>query len=194
MPVEGGRRDTLELLPAPFSKAPTALDAVDVCRALHKLVLSVMDSKMCGVAHVNQASRAAPAVTVADGIECAATAPNGLYSALFAPRHDLRLEAAVSFAAAEDERLASGSPTAFAAHWSGTEVRLINCDRAGGEGRGARALFGAARSAFEKDHGDTCACQAGTFSCLTSRQSARETAHELPKLTLVQFGTPILAV
>ena len=90
MPVEGGRRDTLELLPAPFSKAPTALDAVDVLRALHKLVLSVMDSKMCGVAHVNQASRAAPAVTVADGIECAATAPNGLYSGCYTDNDDIR--------------------------------------------------------------------------------------------------------
>ena len=138
---------------------------------------------MLTVADIYKAVVTAPTIRVDDGVECDATAHNGLQSALFAVRHDLRIDAAVSFEDAEDNGLARGSATAFAANPSSAEARLILFDLARREGRGARALLRETLSDFEKDRGDRLACQTGECGRLTGRQIERETAHELTEFT-----------
>ena len=192
--VEGGGCDPVELLEAPLGEAPEALNAVDVMRAGDELVLTVMDSKMLRIPNVNQAVIAAPAVRVDDGVERDATAHNGLQSTLFTVRHDLRVDAAVSFEDAEDDGLTRSAAPALASHAPRAEVRLIHFDLAGGEGRGPLTFFGDVLSDSEKDLGDTFACQPGKFRRLTGRQIERETAHELTEFTLANFGTPIISV
>ena len=194
MQVEGCRRDAVEFLEATLGEAPKALNPIDVMCALHKLVLTMMGSKMLGISDINQAVVTAPAVRVDDGLERDATAHNGLQSALFAVRHDLRVNASGSFEDAEDDGLTRGSATALATHTARPEVRLIHFDLAPGEGRSTRAFFGDAFSDFEKDHGDTLTCQAGKFGRLTGRQIERETAHDFTEFTFANFGTPIITV
>jgi hypothetical protein len=194
MQAEGRRRDAVELLEPPLGKAPEALNAVDVCRARHELVLTVMDSKMLSVPDINQSVVAAPALRVDDRIECDATAHNGLQSALFAVRHDLRIDASVTFEDAEDNGLTRRAATALATHSTSAEVGLINFDLARGERRCALAFFGDALSDSEKDRGHCLTCQSGKFGRLTGRQIERETAHELTEFTLANFGTPIVPV
>lgn len=194
MQVEGRCRDAVELLEATLGETPETLNAVDVMCALHELVLTVMNSKMLCVPDINQAVVTAPTVTVDDRVERDATAHNGLQSALFAVRHDLRVNASVSFEDAEDDGLATGCATAFATHATSAEVRLIDFDLARGEGRSTLAFFPDAFSDFEKDHRDTLACQAGKFRRLTGRQIERETAHKLTEFTLSNFGTLIITV
>ena len=58
----------------------------------------------------------------------------------------------------------------------------------------ARACGGDARSDFEKDPGDTLACQSGECGRLSGRQIERETAHDCPECTLANLGTPIVTV
>jgi hypothetical protein len=111
MQVEGSRRDAIELLQATFGKAPEALNAVDMMRARHELVLTVMDSEMFGIPDINQPVITAPTVAIDDSVEGDATAHNGLQSTLFAVRHDLRVDAAVTFEDAEDNGLARSSAT-----------------------------------------------------------------------------------
>ncbi len=192
--VEGCRRDAVELLEPSLGETPKALNPIEVICALHKLVLTMMDSKMLGISGINQAVVTAPTVRVDDGVECDATAHNGLQSALFAVRHDLRVNASVSFEDAEDDGLATCPATALAAHTARAEVRLIHFDLAGGEGRSTLAFFRDAFSDFEKDRGDSLTCQAGKSGRLTGRQIERETAHELTHFTFANFGTPIIAV
>ena len=62
--VECVRRDTVEFLEPAFSKAPEAFNAVDMGRAAHKLISSMIDSQMLTIAHINQAIIAALPVTV----------------------------------------------------------------------------------------------------------------------------------
>ena len=161
--VEGRRRDAVELLEPPLSETPKALNAVDVMRALHKLVLTMMNSKMLGVSNINQTIITTPSIGVDDSIKRAATAHNGLQSALFALRHNLGVDAAISLEDAEDDSLAAGSATTLATHAPRAEVRLIHFDLARCKGGCAFAFFPNALSDFEKDRGDTLACQTSEF-------------------------------
>jgi hypothetical protein len=103
MQVEGVSRDAIELLESPFSKAPEALNAVDVLRATGKHISSVLDSEVLRVADIYKAVVSAPAVGVDDGLRCDATADNSLSSGLLAVRHDLRIDLAVTLEEAEDD-------------------------------------------------------------------------------------------
>lgn len=84
MQVEGASRDSIELLQATLGRAPEALNAIDVLRALHKLIVAMMDSEVLCVSDINQAVRAAPAVGVDGSINRDAAPNNGLQRSLFA--------------------------------------------------------------------------------------------------------------
>ena len=124
--VKSRRWHAIELLQAPPGIAPEALDAVDVTVVISKLVRAMIDSQVFSIADINKSVVAAPAVTVNDGVCQDATANNGLQGSLFAVRHDLRVDLALSLEEAEDDGLAPGTATALAAHAMRAEVRFIH--------------------------------------------------------------------
>ena len=154
MQVESFSRDPVELLQATFSETPEAFDAVDVTAATHELIVPMIDSEVFTVPDINQAIVAAPAITMDDRLGCHATANNRLQSGFLAVRHDLGIDAAISFEDAEDNGLARGTATAPASDTTSTEVGLINLDFTTGERRSPLALLGDALSDFEKDRVD----------------------------------------
>ena len=86
--------------------APEALDAVDVRPAGGELVIAMMDPQVLGVAHVDQAVVAGPAVAVDDRVQ-ANPATNRFLQRLFLHiRHDLRINPIASFEHLEHDRLA----------------------------------------------------------------------------------------
>ncbi len=152
------------------------------------------DSVMLRVANINQPVIAAPPIRIDDGAGCDTTANNPLQSALFTIGDDLREDAAISFEDAEDDGLARGSATALATHATSAEVRLINFNFAGREGRRAKTLLRDALSDFEKDRGYALARQGGQLSRFAGGQIERKIAHELAEFTFTNFGTPVIAV
>ena len=95
----------MKLLQAMFSKAPEALDTVDVVRATGELILSMVDSVMLRVADINQSVIAPPAVRVDDCLRANATANNSLQSGFRAVRHDLCIDFAAPLQETEDGSL-----------------------------------------------------------------------------------------
>jgi len=163
-------------------------------RALHKLIVAMIDSIMLRVPDINQAVIAAPAVRVDGGINRDSTANNGLKCGLFTVRHDLGIDTAVTFEDAEDDGLAAGSSASLATDTARAEVRLVNFDFAGRERRGALTFFSDALSDFEKDRRDAAARESSQFGRMTGRQIKREVAHELAHFTLGNFRPPVIAV
>ena len=189
--IELLRGDAVELMQPTLSITPEALDAVDVVRTSDELVGPVVDPEVLRVADIDQAVVAAPPVRVNDDLRCHAATDNGLQRGLFAVRHDLGVDLAVTLQEPEDDGLAARPASALAAHAPSTEVGFIHLDLPCGERRLALALFGDAPSDFEKDHGDALARQAGQLRRISGRQIEREEAQELTKFLGGNSGTAI---
>lgn len=125
MQVEGVRRDSIELLKSALSKAPEALNAVDVRRPSGKLIRPMCDPEVLGVADINESIVAAPAVRVNNHFRGYAATNNGLQCGFLAVRHDLSVDLAISLQETKDDGLAGGAPTTLAAPAPGTKVRFI---------------------------------------------------------------------
>ena len=194
MPVEGASRDSVELLQAPLGVTPEALYAVNVMRALHELVTTMVDSEVLRVSDIYKAVIAAPAVRVDSGVNRDAPANNGLQSRLFTVRDDLGINASVTFEDAEDNGLAAGSSASLATDAARAEVRLVNFDFAGRERRGALTFLSNALSYFEKDRRDAAARESCQCGRMAGRQIEREVARELAHFTLRNFRPPVIAV
>ena len=136
MKVEGMFGDSVELEQASFGEVPEALDAVDVVGSADELVLRVADPEMLVEAEVDQAVVASPAVGMEDGFGSDSAANHSLESGFGGIRHDLGVDLVPSFEQPEDDRLAAGSATSFAAHAARAEVRFVGLDLAQ-EGRTA---------------------------------------------------------
>ena len=72
--VKSRRRDALELLQAPLGITPEALNAVNVTLVISKLVCAVIDPEVFGIADIDEAVIATPALRVNDRINRNATA------------------------------------------------------------------------------------------------------------------------
>src|SRR5947209_5900952 len=192
--VEGATGNSVELLQSALTVAPEALDPVDMMRALHELVVAMIDSIMLTVSDINQAIISAPAVRVDDGSKRDVTANNGLQCGLFAVRHDLCVNASVTFEDAEDDCFTRSATTTFSTHAASAEVRLVNLDLASSKGRCSLTFFSNTFSDFEKDRSHAAARQLSQLSRMTSCQIEREMAHELTHFTLANFRPLIKAV
>ncbi len=194
MQVESINRDAIELLQASLTETPEALNAVDMRRVADELISPMIDSVMFTVANIDQSVIAAPAIAIDDGVGCHATTNNGLQSTLFAVRHDLSIDTAVTFEDAEDDGLATGSAPSLTTHATRAKIGLVNFDFTSREGRSTLAFSGDAHSDFEKHRGHALARQAGEFGGLAGRQIMRKEAHQLMEFTFTNFGTPVIAV
>ena len=194
MQVKGTSRDAIELLQAPFSIAPEALDAVNVMRSADELITTMIDAKMLRVANINQSVIPAPAVGMDDGVQGHATANYGLQSAFSAVRHHFRVNAAVALENAEDNGFARGTAATLATYPARSEVTFIHFNFAASVRRGALAFGGQALSDSEKDQGDCLARQSGQLRYVAGRKIHRKVAHDLAEFTLGNFRPLVIAV
>src|SRR5947209_2598807 len=105
---------------------PEALYPVDVVRTAHELVSAVVDPEVFRVADIYEAVVAAPPIRVNDCFEGDTPADDGLKCGLFAVRHDLRVDLALTLQQPEDDGLAARATAALAAHSASAEVRFID--------------------------------------------------------------------
>jgi len=194
MKVESAIGNSIELLEPALGIAPEALNAIDVMRALHKLIVGVIDSEVLRVSDINQAIIAAPTVRVDGGVNSDSTPNNGLKCGFLAVRDDLCIHAAIALEDAEDNGLAAGSAASLATDTARSEVRFVHLDFTGGKGRGALTLFGNTLSYFEKNRSHAAARESCQLRCMTSRQIKCKVAHKLARFTLRNFRPPVIAV
>src|SRR5690606_11286832 len=101
---------------------------IDVGMFVGEFVSAMLDAQVLGVADVDQAVVAAPAVGVDDAVEVD-LASNGLLQGLFATiGDDLGVDLAVALEDAEDDGLASGASAPLASDTFGAEVGLVDLD------------------------------------------------------------------
>src|SRR6266404_3289359 len=194
MQVKGPSRYAIELLQATLGVTPEAFDSIDVMRSAHELVPTMIDSEMLRVTNINQAIVAAPTIRMDDGIQSHATANYGLQRAFSAVRHHFRVDAAVAFEDAKDDRLAGGPTPALATHSTRSEVAFVHFDFAASVRRGALTFGSHALSDSEKDHSDCLARQSRQLGHVAGRKIHREVAHDLAEFTLGNFRPLIIAV
>ena len=191
--VERMTRHALELREPVLGEGPEALDAVDVRPAVGELVLAVVDAQVPGVADVDQAVVAGPAVGVDDGLE-AHLAPDRLAQRGFLHvGDDLGVDLAGALEHAEDDRLAPGAAAAFALDPAWAEVRLVDLDFPP-EGALGFAVRGDASAELEVDVVDRTNRQAGQLGGVGGGQVHREGPDQAPENLLADSGTPVVAV
>ena len=105
-----------ELVQPALGEAPERLDAVDVGRVLHVLVPAVKHAVVAGVAHVDQAVVAAPAVGVdhSGGVDFAPD--DALQRRFRAIGYNFRVHSPRPLEQAEDDGFATRPPAPLAAH------------------------------------------------------------------------------
>jgi hypothetical protein len=156
-------------------------------RPTHELALPMMDSEVLGVADINEAIIAAPAVRVDDCFESHATANNGLQRGLFAVGNDLRIDRTITLEDTEDDGLARCAAPALATHSTSAKVRFIDFNFTRRERRCAFTLCGDALTKLEKDRGRAPAREASQMSRITGCQIQCEVAQELTKFALANL-------
>jgi len=194
MQVKGMTWHTVELLQSAFSKAPKALNTIDVPTARSKLISAMIDAKVLGITHIHQTVVAAPASAVNSGLWGDTTANNGLQRGFFAVWHDLGINLALSLQDAKDWCLARCARTSLATHATSAKVAFVHFDFAAGKRRLALTLLGDAASNFEVNAVHGFGGQAGQGCRVSGAQVARETVRQLTKFLLRDSGTPVILV
>lgn len=149
MQIKSMRRHTIELLQSSFGKARKALDAIDVAAAKGKLIGSMLDPKMLGIANVHQAVVTAPTVAVNDSLRRHAPAYNGLQRGFFAVRHDFGVDLAASFQEAKHRCFARRAPTSLTSHATSAKVGFVHFNFAACERRFLLAGLSQAHADFK---------------------------------------------
>lgn len=193
MQIESVRRQTVELSQGAFCRRPEALDAVDVISSIGKLIVGMIDAEMFRVTDINQPVVTAPAVRMSDCMQSDAPANHGLQRPSAAVRDDLGTDRTVALEDAEDNRFPARAATALAAHAARSEAASVNFDDSA-ERRSAFRFFGDAAANFQIYLVDRFSGQTDNFRPFSGGQIERETADNLPRFTLANFGTPIITV
>ena len=185
--------DAFEIGQSSLGVAPEGLDAVDVGLQIGELVVVVPHAEVLGVADVDQAVVASPAVAVNDAGQVDLAA-NGLQQRVFlGVGNDLGVNMAVAFEDAEDDRLAAGPAASLAANALGTEVRFVDFHFSM-KGRLLLAPLGDATPDFEINVVDPPHRKSRQLSRVGRRQIQRERAQQATKSRLADSGTTVVAI
>lgn len=126
--IEGVFGNAFELGESEFGISPEALDAIDVRLFVGKFVSPMLDAQVFGVANIDQAIVAAPAIGMDDALQID-FASNGLLQGLFATiRNDLGVDMGIAFEDSKDNGLAARASATLASNAFGPEVRLVDFD------------------------------------------------------------------
>lgn len=193
MEVEGVPGDAVELCQSPLRIALEGLDAIDVRLEVGELIVVVPHAQVLGIAHIHQAVVASPAVTMDDAGQVH-LAPNRLEQRGFlGVGNNLRVDMAVAFEDAEDDRLPPGPTTALAANPFRAEVRFVDFDFST-KGRLLFAPLGNAASDFKINIVDPTHRKSRQLSCVGRRQIQGKRSQQPTKSCLADSGTPIVSI
>lgn len=185
--------DAVELGQSSFGVAPEGLDAVDVGLEVGELVVVMPDAEVFGVADVDQAVIAPPAVAVNDAGQVDLAANCLQKRGFLGVGNDLRVDVAVAFEDAEDDRLAAGPATSLAAHVLGAEVRFVDFHLSL-KGGLLLAPLGNATPDFEINVVDPPHRKSRQLSRVGRRQIQRERSQQTTKSRLADSGTTVVAI
>ena len=191
--VEGVAGDAVELGQSSFGVAPEGLDAVDVGLEVGELVVVMPDAEVLGVADVDQAVIASPAVAVNDAGQVDLAANRLQKRGFLGVGNDLRVDVAVAFEDAEDDRLAAGPATSLAAHALGAEVRFVDFHFSLKRGL-LFTPFGDATPNFEINVVDPTHRETRQLSRVGRRQIQRERTQQPAKSRLADSGTTVVTI
>lgn len=127
---KGLRWDAFELGQTQFRVGPEGLDSIDMAVTSSKLVFSMMDSKVLGVADIDQTLIASPTVTMDDAVDRDMTSNNLLQRGFSGIRDDLRIDPAIALEDTEDDGFRSGTATSFTPYSPRTEIGFVHFDLA----------------------------------------------------------------
>lgn len=126
MQVEGMLVDPSEAHETNFGQSPEVLNAVDVRFPFHEFTESVTYSEVVFVPEIHESVVAPPGVGMDDGVQRDSTANHPLERLFLRIWDDLGVDMAIALEDPEDDRLPSGSSSAFAFDAPGTEVGFID--------------------------------------------------------------------
>ena len=180
---KGLRWDTFELSQTQFGVGPEGLDTVDVAVASSKLVFSMMDSEVLGVANINQALVAPPTITVDDAVD-RDMAPNNLLQRGFSGiRDNLGVDPTIPLEDTEDDGFRSSAATPFTPNSPRPEVGFVDFDLSS-EGAVEGTFIGQASTDFLVDCVDRADTEDREISGLSGRKIKSEEAQNLSEFAL----------
>lgn len=144
-------------------------------------------------ANIYQPVVATPAVGVNDAGRIGFASDNCLQSGLGGIGHDLGIDAVPALEQSEDYGLATGTPSAFAPHALGAEVRLISLQLAT-PGRLRSTSLGHAHTQALVNGVGAAHRQATQGSTISSSQIHGEQTQQIPEFSLTDFGTAEIPV
>ena len=142
----------------------------------------------------NRKSKSQHRLTFAIIVKANFTTDNSLQSFLLHIRNNLDENAAVTFVNSKDNCFARGSPTTFAAHTSGTEIRFIDFNFASRKLRSAFTFLSDPLPDFQINLFDRLISQIAQLSSFVSSQIKGKILNDLTGFALRNFSIPIISV
>lgn len=182
-----------ELSEPVFGEAPERFDPIDVIAPISELVITVTDSEMFGVTHVDQAVVADPSVAVDDGVKAYLSPDKPLQCSFLGVWDDLCPDPFPTLEDSEDDRLLASATSPLAFDSVRSEIRLVDLDDSV-QRRFGIADFGQAATDLEEDGVDRPDADTRETSCRAGRQVLAETAKKLAKLGFADFRRSVVLV
>ena len=193
MQVEGVSRQTFELSEPVLGEAPKGFDAVDVIFPVGELILTMADAEVFGIANVDEAVVADPAIGVNHGVEVDLSSDNPLESTLSGVRDDLSPDAVASLEDSEDDCFVARSSPSFTLDTLGSKIRFIELD-----GAADRRLSFADHRQAPTDLEEYVIHRTDADPCHSRRRTGRQilgkTAKKVPEFGLRYFRRSVVLV
>jgi len=190
---KGLRQDAFEPGQAELGIGPEGLDSVDMAVASSKLVFSMMDSEVFGVADIDQTLVASPAITMDDAVDRDMPPNNLLQRGFSGIRDNLRIDPAIALEDAEDDGFRPSATTAFTPNSPRTEVGFVDFDLSC-EGAVARTLINQASTDSLVDRVDRTDAESTQIGGLRGRKIKGEEAQNLPEFALRNLRSFVVPV
>lgn len=185
--------DAFHLGQTQLGVSPERLDTIDVRLRVGELVTAVIHAQMLGVADIDEAVIAAPAIAVDDAVQ-RYLAPNNLLQRGFpGVGHDLGGDPAVALEQAKDDGLAACTAPALATHATRAEVGLVHFDLTR-PGAVPSAFQGQTLAQLDVDAVDRPQADAGKSGGIGSRQVQGEVTQDHSEIFLCDSGTAVVSV
>lgn len=184
---------TRELVKSAFGEALKRLDAVDVDRILHVLILAVKHAIVAVKTHTNQAVVASPTIRV-DHCHEVNFAPNNAWQRSFETiGYYLGVHAPCPLERAKDNGSAARPPTALAQYTTRPEVGLVQFQGTAQLG-GYRAELVQPLAQTQVDIVDRTYAQAREADRIRGHQIQGKQAQQITKFTGRDFAAPVVVI
>jgi hypothetical protein len=179
---------TIELSQATLGKAPKGLNTVDMVRTAHKLILSMIDSKVLVKANIYQAIVAPPTIGVDDTQRISFASDNRLQGTLRSIWNNLCVNLITAFKQPKDNGFATSATATFTTHPAWAKVRFIRLQLAT-QWRSLKTPFSHAFAHAKVNTVDASQRDAAQRGAFRSRQIQGKMFDNLTKLGFAKFRT-----